>query len=701
MITRFLILIFFFPHLDIYAQTHGIDSMRNRLPLLSGIVRVDYLNRLSEEFCYHWIHSDSALQYSHEAFQQASSISYKSGMSEALILEAEVKGKLLGQPQQMLLLSKKAIEILKNTNDNRMLCLAYKTLSGALTFLGEYQNAIDTAIKARQIALKLKDKNLMGWTAEAMGFVYVKSGVYWKAFENFIEAQQIGKEVNDSLLISLSLAFIARSFNRVGEPVRALEYYHEFLRYAGPFTLLWPHLEDMAFAHLQLKQYDSVLYYQQKHRHNIDLLTTDVSLRKKFSSSLWGFSSDIQMERKEYDSVLFQVLPNLTKQRESRDVIPLMNSLLIAGKAYLGKGDYPRSMLHTRELYQLSTKIDNKQFIKDAAEQLSETFERLHRSDSAYVYFRQFASLKDSMETAQYAGKTALFLAVSEAEARIRLLHKDNAIHEQQLRLNKKEIQRQVQLKNLMIAGFVLAVLFSIIIASNLILKRKNEKLRSDQEQFILKRKALELEMQALRAQMNPHFIFNCLSAIDSLIQTNQGDKATTCLSRFAKLIRGVLDGSKNNLVPFEKDFETMKLYLEMEQFRCNDKFTYDLQADDELLQGDYKVPPLIIQPFIENAIHHGLLNKQNGNRQIKVRAQLSDKHIIYAITDNGVGRKKAAALNQRNKPDRQSYGIDITKERIQLHNKNDAATDLVITDLEEGGISLGTKAVIRINCFE
>ena len=308
------------------------------------------------------------------------------------------------------------------------------------------------------------------------------------------------------------------------------------------------------------------------------------------------------------------------------------------------------------------------------------------------------AQTKDSMETARYAGRTALFLAASEAENKIRLLQKDN---EQELALNKKEIQRQVQIKNIVIAGLILAVLFSIIIASNLILKRKNEKLRNDQEQSLLKRKALELEMQALRAQMNPHFIFNCLSAIDSLIQTNQGDKATNCLSRFARLIRGVLDGSKNNLVPFEKDYETMKLYLEMEQFRCNDKFTYDLQADEELLQGDYKVPPLIIQPFIENAIHHGLLNKQNGNRQIKVRAQLSDEHIVYAITDNGVGRKKAGVLKQMNKPDRQSYGIDITKERIQLHNKNEVAKDLVITDLEEGGISLGTKAVIRIKFFE
>jgi len=157
--------------------------------------------------------------------------------------------------------------------------------------------------------------------------------------------------------------------------------------------------------------------------------------------------------------------------------------------------------------------------------------------------------------------------------------------------------------------------------------------------------------MHALRAQMNPHFIFNCLSAIDNLIQTNQADKATTCLSRFAKLIRGVLDSSKNNLVPFQKDFETLKLYLEMQQFRCNNKFSYQLNINDELLNGDYKVPPLIIQPFVENAIHHGLLNKQHGDRHLHISADINDDHIIYSVVDNGIGRKNAAIIKERNRP--------------------------------------------------
>ena len=673
--------------------------MRKDLPFLSDTARIDGLNRLGEQFCYHWMHADSALQYSGLAFQQASLIGYQKGVAEALVLEAAVHGKLLGQPQEMLIKSRKAIEAIRGTNDQRALGEAYQSFALSLALLGDYERSVDTAITAYKIAVKSNDKLLRGWTAETIGFAYSKRGQYWKAFEHLVEAQKISKETGDSLLTSISIAFIARSFNRVGDPKKALEYYYEFLRYATPFVLLWPHLEDIAYAHLQLKQYDSVLYYQHKHRQNIDALTTDKTIRKRFVSSLWGFSTDIQLAEKKYDSVLMQVLPGIDQQRQNKDVVPLMYSLLVAGKAYLGKGNFPACLRYLRELYHLATSIENKQFLKDAAEQLAITFEQLKRSDSAYVYFQRYSTLKDSMETAQYAGRTALYLVASEADSKISLLQKNDSLQQQQLDLNKKEIQRQVQLKNILVMGFILAIMFSIMIGSNLILKRKNEKLRNEQEQSALRQKTLELEMQALRAQMNPHFIFNCLSAIDNLIQTNQPDKATTCLSRFAKLVRGVLDSSKNNLVPFEKDFETMKLYLEMEKFRCNNKFNYELQADEELMHGDYKVPPLIIQPFIENAIHHGLLNKLDCNRQLMVNAHLEDEHIIYSISDNGIGRKKAYAIKQMNKPDQQSYGLEITRERIQLHNRDDRATDLVISDLEEAGMPAGTKAVIRINC--
>jgi ligand-binding sensor domain-containing protein len=225
-------------------------------------------------------------------------------------------------------------------------------------------------------------------------------------------------------------------------------------------------------------------------------------------------------------------------------------------------------------------------------------------------------------------------------------------------------------------------------------------RIRGIRKKASLKQKIAETEIQALRAQMNPHFIFNCVSAIDNLVQTNQKEKATIYLGRFARLIRTVLDSLRHNTVPFEKDFESLKIYLQMEQFRCNNKFEFELTAAEELLQGDYKVPPLIVQPFVENAIQHGLLNMETGHRRLIVAAALQNGTIRYTITDNGVGRLRAAQLKEINKPEQQSFGIAITTERIHLHNQN-GKNGLVITDLKEGEKATGTKVEVFVKTFE
>ena len=305
------------------------------------------------------------------------------------------------------------------------------------------------------------------------------------------------------------------------------------------------------------------------------------------------------------------------------------------------------------------------------------------------------------MQADQFAARTALYLAESESGNRISLLEKDKEINDQRLALNAKELQKQGQLKNLLLISLLVLSLLSALVIRNIYLKRKNEKLRNDQIQLTLNRKAIELEMKALRSQMSPHFIFNCLSAIDNLIQTNQTDKATLYLSRFARMIRSVLDSSQHNLVPFQKDLDTLKLYLELEQFRCNNKFNFDITVDEKLLNGEYLVPPLIIQPFVENAIHHGLLNKPDNNRELLVSVDLTDEHITYCVTDNGVGRERATKLKEMNRPDHQSYGIAITRERVHLHNKNGRVNDILITDLKLDGMPSGTKAVVNVYNIE
>jgi sensor histidine kinase YesM len=197
---------------------------------------------------------------------------------------------------------------------------------------------------------------------------------------------------------------------------------------------------------------------------------------------------------------------------------------------------------------------------------------------------------------------------------------------------------------------------------------------------------------------MNPHFIFNCISSIDNFILGNEKENASAYLNKFAKLIRNILDNSKNDIVPFWKDWETMQLYLELEKLRGNNTFEYQLHASEALLNGHYKIPPLIIQPYIENAIHHGLMQRKEGHGKLVIIADIQQDVLKYTIQDNGIGREKAAQLKQLNQLQHTSYGMQLSAERIALFN-NSLQNDIKITDLkDDDGNATGTLVEVSLN---
>lgn len=239
-----------------------------------------------------------------------------------------------------------------------------------------------------------------------------------------------------------------------------------------------------------------------------------------------------------------------------------------------------------------------------------------------------------------------------------------------------------------------LCILIIVFIVYALV-RRRIKSIRHEAE---MKQKIAETEMMALRAQMNPHFIFNCLNSIDNLIQMDEKEKATMYLSKFAKLIRSILENAAKDVVPCWKDMETLKLYLELEELRWDKKFSYQFIIADEILNGDYKVPPLVIQPFVENAIHHGLLNKKEGDKKLIIHVSVINNHIHYLIEDNGVGRAKANSYKQLNKISHESMGMQITTDRINLFNQNNKNGYVKITDMvNEFQEPCGTKVAIEL----
>lgn len=213
------------------------------------------------------------------------------------------------------------------------------------------------------------------------------------------------------------------------------------------------------------------------------------------------------------------------------------------------------------------------------------------------------------------------------------------------------------------------------------------------------RQRVAETEMQALRAQMNPHFIFNSLNSIENFMMLNEKRKASDYLNKFSRLIRSILDSSRNEKTLFSMDMEALRLYVELELLRFDNKFRYETAIDPQLMQGDFRVPSLLIQPYVENSIVHGLAHSDRNDLYLKVTAAAEGELIHYTIEDNGIGRAQAALYNVKNRPRHVSVGLRITEDRVQLHNKGEDIKEAIrITDLTDAdGQPAGTRVEIFI----
>ena len=174
---------------------------------------------------------------------------------------------------------------------------------------------------------------------------------------------------------------------------------------------------------------------------------------------------------------------------------------------------------------------------------------------------------------------------------------------------------------------------------------------------------------------------------------------ASDYLNKFTRLIRTILDSSLNELIPVVKDMEALQLYIDLQQLRFNNKFTYHTFIDPQIISGDYKVPSLIIQPFVENAIEHGIAHSEKNDCTISVSATLNNGHLLYTIEDNGIGRQQAATYNKQNKRHHKSVGLAITEDRVHIFNGTvSGAEDIFITDLYgPGNEPTGTSVQVKI----
>ncbi|MGZ4012454.1 MAG: tetratricopeptide repeat-containing sensor histidine kinase [Flavisolibacter sp.] len=671
-----------------HPNRKNIDSLKEVLQSAQGTTRVDCLNALSEE--YWWpprVFPDSISCWASPAFNEAVALHYAPGkaMSVMHLGVSEIYRKNFLTAENYLRQSLQMMEVLKS---KKGIAWAHLWLGQALYSENKFKEAIANYRTAIQYLGDLNDLEGLGKAWAWMGFIYAATGNYDSSFEYCSKSLYIRQKMSDDVCVTAALTNMGHLYRVAGAYDDALNYYRQGMNYANEHSVStydthWNYLDEpLGIIYRILQKPDSSLHYLENAlKIDPENQMTQVSV----SENLLG--------AQRFDAALPAFIKPIEQYRKENNRWDLMRILIDAAKAYYGKKDYKNSLRYASEGVGIAERASVNQYMQDGYLLLSRIYQELRQPDSAYEYLQKYTRLKDSVMSNQFLWRLSNYKKQEEVKKQldqIALLGEANKIKEEKL--------KQESLMKWILLGCLLLVAFSgFIIYKNLALRSKNEKLESRRKQAVLQQHVTELEMQALRAQMNPHFLFNCLSSINSFILKNETELASDYLTKFSRLVRMVLANSKKSFIALEDELNMLRLYLDMERLRFKNSFDYSITCTNSLDDSIIYVPPLILQPFVENAIWHGLMHKE-GQGLVEIKLDLEDKFLNCVITDNGVGRTKAAIYKSKSAALQKSMGLQITSERLDLLDEVGKGPHFTIEDLEnDDGKAGGTKVLLRI----
>lgn len=326
---------------------------------------------------------------------------------------------------------------------------------------------------------------------------------------------------------------------------------------------------------------------------------------------------------------------------------------------------------------------------RESFKELSKLFEKRGQLARALEFYKKYIALQDeAFKEKQLALEAELELnnSLNKQQQRIDLLEKNEKINSSTIEIlrAKETIARQSTKNQRLVIYGLLAVILLLGISGYLMYKNMQRRRVANQL----------LALKSLRAQMNPHFIFNALNSVNHYISQNDERKANRYLSDFSLLMRAVLEHSQQDFIPLEKELEIVKLYLGLEHNRFSEKFDYTLKIDENLDTDQIKIPPMVVQPYIENAIWHGL-RYRDSKGYLLVEYKLTGQALKITVEDNGIGRQKSQALKTDNQKRNSSTGMSNIEGRVSILNKMyNGGIQVAVEDLNESG---GTRVVLEI----
>ncbi|MEW7293110.1 tetratricopeptide repeat-containing sensor histidine kinase [Aquimarina sp. 2304DJ70-9] len=416
------------------------------------------------------------------------------------------------------------------------------------------------------------------------------------------------------------------------------------------------------------------------------------SVAADFYNKNSSYEKEIQLRKEALEDIEeFEETDDEAPLNEDKSLTPQVQNYKIAS-AFAAQQEYDEAITYLEESKKEAKSKNDLIVQKDAARKLGEVYREKGELKKASEAFEEYEVIIDKLyiQKDQEISQAARFSReLTQRANRITTLEKDRELNEAryELAFASQELANQQSIRQQIVIYFLVGLTILLLLAAYLMFRNMKQQRYANNL----------LALKSLRSQMNPHFIFNALNSVNTFIATNDERTANRYLTDFSLLMRAVLENSEQDFIPLEKEIELLRLYVQLEHFRFQDKFDYTIDVDPEIDVNEYMIPPMLLQPYVENAVWHGLRYKsEKGKLSIHFRNVTSDT-IEITIVDDGIGRKKSKELKTQNQKLQKSKGMGNIKKRIAILNKMyKDKVDVFITDLEES--SEGTKVKLTLN---
>ena len=610
--------------------------------------------RIFREFGY--IYEDQsniirALEYHYESLAVDSTIKNSEGMLISMDNIVDLYIQTSNNSKALEIISKKVL-LEKSLNNTIALGYSYEDMGNAYADMGNSMDAIQYYNKSLKIREQLFDSIGMADVLSDIALVYVNQGKLLEAMDFNNKSLKIYIALNDTVGISMRYNSIGCRHAEQHNFAKAVQYFNISFSIAKKIN----YIEGMGLA---LHNVGETLKMQRKNTTALSYYERSLAIYMKSDQNkdhiirATNGIGDVYLDMGYCDKALINYFKSLHLSQEINNNKEKAASLNGVGTVYFKLKKFKEAEKYCKKSYEISATYGYAKRLSEASNQLSMIYEALGNYKDAFKMHVVYKKMTDSL----HDSKSSIALANYESEKEALQLKQKQTERETQINIAN---QKKLEQKNYWIYGS-LALLIIVVISSAAIYKI------STQRQI---GKNIVLEQKLLRTQMNPHFIFNTLASIQNFIYKDKKDEAHSYVGKFAKLMRSILENSREEFVSMEKEMKTLEHYLSLNQLLLDNTFNFKIDIDENIDIEHTQIPPMLAQPFIENALKHGIQNKEEQGFITISFKQLDKKNIQFEVEDNGIGFTKI--INADNS-DHKSFATIITQERLEnlYNNKN------------------------------